>query len=224
MQSNQKLINSDKKPIELFQEWFEEAKKSEINDPNAMNLATISSDGKPSSRIVLLKSYDDKGFVFYTNSNSKKGRAITNNDSVALNFHWKTLQRQIRIEGNVSQISNAEADEYYNSRPLGSRIGAWASLQSEELDDRSTLTKRVEEFETVSYTHLRAHETLRYLVCRLLLEKKFSDNDVPRPSHWNGYLVTPALIEFWQDMPFRLHDRLEFRMENDGWITRKLYP
>jgi len=201
MQSNQKLINSDKKPIELFQEWFEEAKKSEINDPNAMNLATISSDGKPSSRIVLLKSYDDKGFVFYTNSNSKKGRAIKNNDSVALNFHWKTLQRQIRIEGNVSQISNAEADEYYNSRPLGSRIGAWASLQSEELDDRSTLTKRVEEF-----------------------EKKFSDNDVPRPPHWNGYLVTPVLIEFWQDMPFRLHDRLEFRMENDGWVTRKLYP
>ena len=201
MQSNQKLINSDKKPIELFQEWFEEAKKSEINDPNAMNLATISSDGKPSSRIVLLKSYDDKGFVFYTNSNSKKGRAIKNNDSVALNFHWKTLQRQIRIEGNVSQISNAEADEYYNSRPLGSRIGAWASLQSEELDDRSTLTKRVKEF-----------------------EKKFSDNGVPRPSHWNGYLVVPELIEFWQDMPFRLHDRLEFRMENDGWVTRKLYP
>ena len=201
MQSNQKLINSDKNPIELFQEWFEEAKKSEINDPNAMNLATISSDGKPSSRIVLLKSYDDKGFVFYTNSNSKKGRAIKNNDSVALNFHWKTLQRQIRIEGNVSQISNAEADEYYNSRPLGSRIGAWASLQSEELDDRSTLTKRVEEF-----------------------EKKFSDHDVPRPSHWNGYLVAPVLIEFWQDMPFRLHDRLEFRMENDGWVTRKLYP
>ena len=201
MQSNQKLINSDKKPIELFQEWFEEAKKSEINDPNAMNLATISSDGKPSSRIVLLKSYDDKGFVFYTNSNSKKGKAIQNNDSVALNFHWKTLQRQIRIEGNVSQISNAEADEYYNSRPLGSRIGAWASLQSEELDDRSTLTKRVEEF-----------------------EKKFSDNDVPRPSHWNGYLVTPVLIEFWQDMPFRLHDRLEFHRENDRWVTRKLYP
>ena len=147
MQSNQKLINSDKKPIELFQEWFEEAKKSEINDPNAMNLATISSDGKPSSRIVLLKSYDDKGFVFYTNSNSKKGRAIKNNDSVALNFHWKTLQRQIRIEGNVSQISKAEADEYYNSRPLGSRIGAWASKQSEELGDRSILIDRVKEFE-----------------------------------------------------------------------------
>ena len=201
MHSKQILINSKKKPIELFKEWFEEAKKSEINDPNAMNLATISSNGKISSRIVLLKSYDDKGFVFYTNSNSKKGKAIQNNRSVALNFHWKTLQRQIRIEGEVSQISNRDADEYYNSRPLGSRIGAWASLQSEELDDRSTLTKRVEEF-----------------------ERKFSDNDVPRPTHWNGYLVTPIIIEFWQDMPFRLHDRLEFRREKDSWVSRKLYP
>ena len=201
MSTEPNLINSDKKPFDLFKEWFEEAKKSEISDPNAMNLATISYEGKPSSRIVLLKSYDDKGFVFYTNSNSKKGKAIQNNDSVALNFHWKTLQRQIRIEGNVSQISNAEADKYYNSRPLGSRIGAWASLQSEELDDRSTLTKRVKDF-----------------------EKKFSDIDVPRPSHWNGYLVIPVLIEFWQDMPFRLHDRLEFYRENDRWVTRKLYP
>ena len=201
MPTNQKLINSSKKPIELFEEWFEEAKKSEINDPNAMNLATVSSDGKPNSRIVLLKSYDDNGFVFYTNSNSKKGRAIQNNTNVALNFHWKTLQRQIRIEGNVSQISNAEADEYYNSRPLGSRIGAWASLQSEELDSRLTLTKRVEEF-----------------------EKKFLDNDVPRPSHWNGYLVKPVLIEFWQDMPFRLHDRLEFKKIEGSWLARKLYP
>ena len=201
MTTDSNLINSNKNPFDLFHEWFEQAKKNEINDPNAMNLATISSNGKPSSRIVLLKSYDDKGFVFYTNSNSKKGKAIHNNDSVALNFHWKTLQRQIRIEGNVSKISNSEADKYYNSRPLGSRIGAWASLQSEELDDRSTLTKRVEEF-----------------------EKKFSDSDVPRPSHWNGYLVTPVLIEFWQDMPFRLHDRLEFHMENNLWVTRKLYP
>ena len=199
MQSNQKLINSDKKPIELFQEWFEEAKKSEINDPNAMNLATISSDGKPSSRIVLLKSYDDKGFVFYTNSNSKKGRAIKNNDSVALNFHWKTLQRQIRIEGNVSQISNAEADEYYNSRPLGSRIGAWASLQSEELDDRSTLTKRVEEF-----------------------EKKFSDNNVPRPSHWSGWNLSPLTIEFWLDGDSRIHERLKYSKDNNGIWTQSL--
>ena len=188
-------------PIKQFSDWYDDAIVSEKKNPDAMALATVSSEGVPSVRMVLLKGYGEDGFVFYTNSNSKKGRAIKNNDSVALNFHWKTLQRQIRIEGNVSQISNAEADEYYNSRPLGSRIGAWASLQSEELDDRSTLTKRVEEF-----------------------EKKFSDNDVPRPSHWNGYLVSPILIEFWQDMPFRLHDRLEFRRENDGWVTRKLYP
>ena len=201
MLTDQKLINSNKKPIELFEEWFEEAKKNEFNDPNAMNLATISSDGKPNSRIVLLKSYDDNGFVFYTNSKSKKGKAIKNNSSVALNFHWKTLQRQIRVEGDVSQISNSEADEYYNSRPLGSKIGAWASLQSEELDDRSTLIKRVEEF-----------------------KKKFSNNDVPRPSHWNGYLVKPNLIEFWQEMSFRLHDRVEFKKEKENWVSRKLYP
>ena len=201
MLTDQKFINSNKKPIELFEEWFDEAKKSEFNDPNAMNLATISSDGKPNSRIVLLKSYDDNGFVFYTNSKSKKGKAIKNNSSVALNFHWKTLQRQIRVEGDVSQISNSEADEYYNSRPLGSKIGAWASLQSEELDDRSILIKRVEEF-----------------------KKKFSNNDVPRPSYWNGYLVKPNLIEFWQEMSFRLHDRVEFKKEKENWVSRKLYP
>ncbi len=201
MLSDQKFINSNKKPIELFEEWFDEAKKSEFNDPNAMNLATISSDGKPNSRIVLLKSYDDNGFVFYTNSKSKKGKAIKNNSSVALNFHWKTLQRQIRVEGDVSQISNSEADKYYNSRPHGSKIGAWASLQSEELDDRSTLIKRVEEF-----------------------KKKFSNNDVPRPSYWNGYLVKPNLIEFWQEMSFRLHDRVEFKKEKENWVSRKLYP
>ena len=201
MLTDQKFINSNKKPIELFEEWFDEAKKSEFNDPNAMNLATISSDGKPNSRIVLLKSYDDNGFVFYTNSKSKKGKAIKNNSSVALNFHWKTLQRQIRVEGDVSQISNSEADKYYNSRPHGSKIGAWASLQSEELDDRSTLIKRVEEF-----------------------KKKFSNNDVPRPSYWNGYLVKPNLIEFWQEMSFRLHDRVEFKKEKENWVSRKLYP
>ena len=201
MLTDQKFINSNKKPIELFEEWFDEAKKSEFNDPNAMNLATISSDGKPNSRIVLLKSYDDNGFVFYTNSKSKKGKAIKNNSSVALNFHWKTLQRQIRVEGDVSQISNSEADEYYNSRPLGSKIGAWASLQSEELDDRSTLTKRVEEF-----------------------KKKFSNNDVPRPSYWNGYLVKPNLIEFWQEMPFRLHDRVQYTKIDKAWKETRLYP
>ncbi len=195
------LINSNKKPIDLFIEWYEEAKKSEVNDPNAMNLATISSDGKPNSRIVLLKSFDERGFVFFTNSNSKKGKAISFNENVALNFHWKSLQKQVRIEGVVSIISKDEADKYYNSRPIGSRIGAWASLQSEFLNERSALIKRVSEF-----------------------ENKFKSRNIPRPSHWNGYLVKPELIEFWQEMPFRLHDRLEFKKENENWVKRKLYP
>ena len=195
------LINSNQKPIELFETWFEEAKKSEINDPNAMNLATVSGDGKPSSRIVLLKSYSDDGFVFYTNSNSKKGKSISSNINIALNFHWKSLNRQIRIEGEVSIISQTQADEYYNSRPVGSRIGAWASLQSEELSDRKKLIDRVEKF-----------------------ERKFTNKNVPRPPHWNGYVVKPNLIEFWQDMPFRLHDRVEYKKVKDNWVSRKLYP
>tara|TARA_B100001173_G_C15842135_1_gene485089 strand:- start:35 stop:640 length:606 start_codon:yes stop_codon:yes gene_type:complete len=201
MSTEPNLINSNTNPLSLFEEWFEDAKKNEINDPNAMNLATVSSDGKPSSRIVLLKSFNDQGFIFYTNSNSKKGKAIKNNTNVALNFHWKSLQKQIRIEGNVSIIGNAEADEYYNSRPLGSRIGAWASMQSDKLDDRSLLLNRVVEF-----------------------EKKFQNSDISRPSHWNGYQVKPCLIEFWQDMPFRLHDRVEFRKEKNNWVSRILYP
>ena len=201
MSSEPNLINSNTNPLSLFEEWFEEAKKSEINDPNAMNLATISNDGKPSSRIVLLKSYSDQGFVFYTNSKSKKGKSIKNNTNVALNFHWKSLQKQIRIEGTVSLIENDKADEYYNSRPLGSRIGAWASMQSEELDDRSLLINRFKEY-----------------------EKKFENNNISRPPHWNGYLVNPKLIEFWQDMPFRLHDRVEYIKQLDNWVSRKLYP
>ncbi len=201
MSTESNLINFNINPLSLFEQWFEDAKKSEINDPNAMNLATISADGKPSSRIVLLKSYDEQGFVFYTNSNSKKGKSIENNTNVALNFHWKSLQKQIRIEGTVSQISKTEADKYYNSRPLGSRIGAWASMQSQELDNRSSLLERVRKY-----------------------EKKFENTDIIRPAHWNGYLVNPSLIEFWQDMPFRLHDRVEFRKEEDRWVSRKLYP
>ena len=201
MNTEPKLINSNTNPLILFEQWFEEAKKNEINDPNAMNLATVSSDGKPSSRIVLLKSFNEQGFVFYTNSNSKKGKALKNNCNVALNFHWKSLQRQIRIEGIVSLVDKEQADEYYNSRPLGSRVGAWASKQSEELDDRSTLLKKVKEY-----------------------EHKFINGNISRPLHWNGYQVKPNIIEFWQDMPFRLHDRVEYLKQNDSWISRKLYP
>ena len=201
MSTELNLINSNINPLTLFKEWFEDAKKTEVNDPNAMNLATISSDGRPNSRIVLLKSYNNQGFVFYTNSNSKKGKALANNSNVALNFHWKTLQKQIRIEGTASIIEKDEADKYYNSRPLGSRIGAWASLQSEELGNRSLLESKVEEY-----------------------EKKFKNTTINRPSYWNGYIVEANLIEFWQEMPFRLHDRVEFRKEKNKWVSRKLYP
>ena len=201
MSTKQNLINKNANPFSLFEEWFEDAKKTELNDPNAMNLATISSDAKPSSRIVLLKSYNEKGFVFYSNSYSKKGISIKNNTNVALNFHWKSLQKQIRIEGTVSIIENVKADEYYNSRPFGSKIGAWASMQSEELDDRSSLLERVKEY-----------------------EKKFEKTKINRPPHWNGYSVNPNLIEFWQDMPFRLHDRVEFIKKEDRWVSRRLYP
>tara|TARA_B100001057_G_C22394296_1_gene773437 strand:- start:79 stop:684 length:606 start_codon:yes stop_codon:yes gene_type:complete len=201
MSTESNLINSNINPFSLFKKWFDDAEKSEINDPNAMNLATISSDGKPSSRIVLLKSFNEQGFVFYTNSNSKKGKSIKNNTNVALNFHWKSLQKQIRIEGTVSVVGNAEADEYYNSRPLGSRIGAWASMQSEGLNNRSLLLDRVKKY-----------------------EKKFENMNISRPPHWNGYIVNPNLIEFWQDMPFRLHDRVEFRKQEGEWVSRKLYP
>ena len=201
MSTKQNLINKNANPFSLFEEWFEDAKKTELNDPNAMNLATISSDAKPSSRIVLLKSYNEKGFVFYSNSYSKKGMSIKNNTNVALNFHWKSLQKQIRIEGTVSIIENVKADEYYNSRPFGSKIGAWASMQSEELDDRSSLLHRVREF-----------------------EKKFQNTNISRPPHWNGYVVKPNLIEFWQDMPFRLHDRVEFKKIESKWVSRKLFP
>ena len=201
MSTEAKLINCSEDPMSLFREWFEDAKKSELNDPNAMNLATISSDGKPNSRIVLLKSYDEHGFVFYTNSNSKKGKALANNINVALNFHWKSMQKQIRIEGIASIVPKAESDEYYNSRPHVSRIGAWASFQSEELDNRSLLVERVEKY-----------------------KKEFEKTNITRPPHWNGYRVKPILIEFWQDMPFRLHDRVEFKLVKDKWTSRKLYP
>ncbi len=196
-----KLISTNEDPIMLFTKWYEEAKKSEVNDPNAMNLATISSDNKPSSRIVLLKSYDNDGFVFYTNSLSKKGKSIKNNNNAALNFHWKSINKQIRIEGLVSILHFELTDKYFNSRPLESRIAALTSSQSEYLKDRKELMDKYEDN-----------------------KKKFSNKNVPRPSHWNGYVVKPYLFEFWQDMPHRLHDRVEFKKFESGWEGRKLYP
>ena len=200
MLKHKDLIDFTLNPFELFANWYDLAIETEINDPNAMTLSTISNN-KPSSRVVLLKSHDEKGFVFYTNSNSKKGKSISENNNIALNFHWKTQNRQIRIEGQAKIVSSEIADSYFNSRPRGSQIGAWSSNQSAELNARSELIENIKKF-----------------------EKKYEDQDIPRPSHWNGYLVKPQLIEFWQEMPFRIHDRVVYTLYNNKWKIKKLYP
>jgi len=201
MFENRNLIQPKKDPFLLFQEWFEEAKLKEQNDPNAMNLSTISKDLKPSSRIVLLKSFDQDGFVFYTNLQSKKGISLLSNSNASLTFHWKSLLKQIRIEGRAHQVTNKEADDYFNSRPMESRIGAWASNQSSELSDRQELIDKIS-----------------------LYKKKFQQNSISRPPYWTGFRVEPNLIEFWKDMPFRLHDRIEYKKTDNKWISRRLYP
>ena len=200
MLKHKDLIDFTPNPFELFANWYDLAIETEINDPNAMTLSTISNN-KPSSRVVLLKSHDESGFVFYTNSNSKKGKSISENNNIALNFHWKTQNRQIRIEGQAKIVSSEIADSYFNSRPRGSQIGAWSSNQSAELNARSELIDNIKKF-----------------------EKKYEDQDIPRPSHWNGYLVKPQLIEFWQEMPFRIHDRVVYTLFNNKWKIKKLYP
>jgi len=200
MLKHKDLIDFTPNPFELFGNWYDLAIETEINDPNAMTLSTISNN-RPSSRVVLLKSHDEKGFVFYTNSNSKKGKSISENNNIALNFHWKTQNRQIRIEGQTKIVSSEIADSYFNSRPRGSQIGAWSSNQSAELNARSELIENIKKF-----------------------EKKYEDQDIPRPSHWNGYLVKPQLIEFWQEMPFRIHDRVVYTLLNNEWEIKKLYP
>ena len=200
MLKHKDLIEQIKDPFELFKKWYDLACVTEINDPNAMTLSTVYNN-QPSSRVVLLKSYDKTGFVFYTNSNSKKGTSIQINNNVALNFHWKTQNRQIRIEGNANIVSDRVADSYFKSRPRGSQIGAWSSNQSADLSSREELLDSIEKF-----------------------EKKFKDKDIPRPTHWNGYLVIPRLIEFWQEMPYRVHDRIIYTNTDNVWVTKKLYP
>jgi len=200
MLKHKNLIDFTPNPFELFTNWYDLACETEINDPNAMTLSTILND-QPSSRVVLLKSHDEKGFVFYTNSNSKKGKSISENNNIALNFHWKTQNRQIRIEGQANIVSSEIADSYFKSRPRGSQIGAWSSDQSAELIERSELIDNINSF-----------------------EKKYEDQIIPRPPHWNGYLVKPQLIEFWQEMPFRIHDRVVYTLLNNKWEIKKLYP
>jgi len=188
-------------PIAIFQAWMEEAARTEPNDPNAVCLATATPDGAPSARMVLLKEVDARGFVFYTNLESRKGGELAANPRAAMCFHWKTLQRSVRVEGAVEPVSGAEADAYYASRARGSRIGAWASRQSRPLEGRWALEKAV------------AETTLR-----------FGMGEIPRPPFWSGFRLVPQRIELWRDMPFRLHERRVFHVAASGWEMEMLYP
>ena len=192
-----------KDPFELFKKWFEEAKKSEINDPNALALATSNKQGIPSVRMVLLKSFDNNGFVFYTNLNSQKGNELRDNPNATMCFHWKSLLRQIRIVGTLKLVADKTADDYYNSRAYESRIGAWASKQSSILKNREELLDSLE-----------------------IYKKKYRDKDnVPRPDHWSGWNLKPSSIEFWLDGDNRIHERLKYSLdENKNWVKKLLSP
>jgi len=187
-------------PFKRFATWLAEAEATEPNDANAMILAT-SAGGRPAARTVLLKAWDEQGFVFYTNLDSRKSEEIKQNPQAALLFYWKILHRQIRIEGRVTQVSDAQADEYFATRPRLSRLGAWASIQSRPLPSRETFESRLAEYDA-----------------------KFPGDKIPRPEFWSGWRVTPDYFEFWQDMQFRLHDRDVFTRAGDGWTAEKLYP
>ncbi|WP_193173184.1 pyridoxamine 5'-phosphate oxidase [Nisaea nitritireducens] len=190
-------------PFELFDGWLQAASETEPNDANAMTVATADADGRPSARILLLKGFDEQGFVFYSNMESQKGREIGANPFVALCFHWKSVRRQVRITGPVTRVTDEEADAYFNSRPRGSRVGAWASQQSRPLADRPALMEAVEN-----------------------ADRKYPGESVPRPPYWSGWRLTPLAIEFWQDGEFRLHDRFRFSRasESEAWTVDRLYP
>lgn len=205
--SANELISSDfterNEPFDLFADWLKEAEASEINDPNAVALATVDNDGLPNVHMVLLKGFDQDGFVFYTNFESQKGQEILGQKKAAMCFHWKTLRRQVRLRGPVEIVTDDEADAYFKTRARGSRIGAWASKQSRPLESRFALEKAVAEY------------TARYAI-----------GEIPRPAHWSGFRIRPVSIEFWKDQKFRLHDRIEFRRSSpDGdWAKVRMYP
>ena len=188
-------------PIDLFKNWIREAEETEINDPNAVALGTVDQKNQPSVRMVLLKGLSDKGFVFYTNFNSKKGSDLKINKKSSMCFHWKSIRRQVRIIGTVEKVSDKEADDYYNSRPYKNKIGAWASSQSETLNKREDFLKKIK-----------------------IYESKYSSNDVPRPPHWSGWRLMPSQIEFWLDAEGRIHERLNYIRKNGSWKKELLYP
>jgi len=188
--------------IAQFDQWWDDAIKSELEEVNAMTLATASANGIPDARIVLLKGYDKKGFIFFTNYQSNKGKELEQNPNACLVFFWAALERQVRISGTVEKISASESDAYFVSRPTGSRIGAWASPQSEVIAKREVIENNLKDY-----------------------EQQFSDNHIPRPPHWGGYIVKPVQIEFWQGRPSRLHDRIRYTLQVDGkWLIERLAP
>jgi pyridoxamine 5'-phosphate oxidase len=189
-------------PFDQFTRWWDDAVSSEIDEINAMTLATATTDGFPSARIVLLKGYDHDGFIFFTNYQSQKGQELEINPHAALVFFWKELERQVRIEGIIEKVSGKESDEYYNSRPVGSRIGAWASPQSEVIANREEIENNFAS-----------------------LEKKFGNENIPRPGHWGGYKLRPTMLEFWQGRSSRLHDRIRYALQKDhNWLIERLAP
>ena len=193
--------NINKNPFKQFEIWFEEAKKIGLKDPNAMNVASATKSGIPSSRMVLIKAYSEEGFIFYTNYTSRKSGEILDNPKVALNFFWDALERQIRIEGEIKKVEKEVSDAYFNSRSRLSQLGAHASNQSQIIENYEELTDKLNSF-----------------------DEKYKDKDIPRPDHWGGFIVIPSTIEFWQGHDGRLHDRLKFEKENTNWVLKRLSP
>lgn len=189
-------------PFEQFRIWFDQALAAGLPEPNAMTISTVTSDGKPSARMVLLKDYDEQGFVFYTNYESHKGQQLLQNPWGAITFWWAELERQVRIEGRVEQVSATDSDEYFHGRPRNSQLGAWVSAQSQVIENREVLNERLQQ-----------------------LEKEYKNKEIPRPPHWGGFRVIPTAIEFWQGRPSRLHDRLLYQRSEDGtWKIQRLSP